>query len=129
MKISLFRLIRESKSAKFVAAFIAVNIITQLVFPTISFALTSGPAQEEFASFEPASTSDMVSLYTGDFNYNIPLLTIPGPNGGYPINIAYHSGGGMDEEASWVGLGWCLNVGAINRQMRGLPDDYNASAG
>ena len=125
MSRNIFKTIRESKSAKFFAAFIAINIITQIGFPTISFALTSGPGQEEFASFEPASTSDMVSLYTGDFNYNIPLLTIPGPNGGYPINMAYHSGVGMDEEASWVGLGWCLNVGAINRQTRGLPDDYN----
>jgi len=116
--------IRRSKYPKFVAAFIAVNIITQLCFPTLSFALTSGPGQEEFSSFEPASTSDMVDLYSGDFNYNIPLLSIPGPNGGYPINIAYHSGVSMEQEASWVGLGWSLNVGSVNRQLRGLPDDY-----
>jgi hypothetical protein len=31
----------------------------------------------------------------------------------------------MDEEASWVGLGWTLNPGAINRDMRGIPDDFN----
>jgi hypothetical protein len=52
-------------------------------------------------------------------------MSVPGPNGGYPINIAYHSGVGMDQEASWVGLGWNINVGAINRQMRGLPDDFS----
>ncbi|MHB1279178.1 MAG: hypothetical protein ACYC1Q_12375, partial [Bacteroidia bacterium] len=31
----------------------------------------------------------------------------------------------MDQEASWVGLGWNLNPGVINRNMRGLPDDFN----
>jgi hypothetical protein len=87
-------------------------------------ALTTGPGQEEFASFEPASTTDMVDLYTGDYNYNIPLLSVPGPNGGYPINMAYHSGIGMEQEASWVGLGWNLNVGSISRGLRGLPDDF-----
>ncbi|MEO0458404.1 MAG: hypothetical protein AAF152_17735, partial [Cyanobacteria bacterium P01_A01_bin.114] len=30
----------------------------------------------------------------------------------------------MDQEASWVGLGWNLNVGQIARQVRGLPDDF-----
>lgn len=89
------------------------------------YALTSGPAQEEYASFEPVGTTDMVNLYTGDFTYNIPLLSVPGPNGGYPINLAYHSGIGMDQEASWVGLGWNVNVGAINRNLRGLPDDFD----
>lgn len=125
MKYSALRVIRQSKTARFFAAFIAINLITQLCFPTVSWALTSGPAQEEFSSFEPASTSDMVDIYSGDFTYNIPLLTVPGPNGGYPINLSYHSGATMDQEASWVGLGWSLNVGSINRQIRGLPDDYN----
>jgi hypothetical protein len=31
----------------------------------------------------------------------------------------------LDQEASWVGLGWTLQPGAINRQMRGLPDEFN----
>jgi len=30
----------------------------------------------------------------------------------------------MDDEASWVGLGWSLNPGTINRELRGLPDDF-----
>jgi len=30
----------------------------------------------------------------------------------------------MDQEASWVGLGWNLAVGQINRNVRGLPDDF-----
>lgn len=101
-----------------------LNLVFEIISPSMAYALTSGPAQEEFASFEPASTTDMVDMYSGDYNYNIPVLSVPGPNGGYPINIAYHSGIGMEQEASWVGLGWNLNVGAINRQLRGLPDDF-----
>ena len=78
MSRNILKTIRESKTAKFITAFIVINILTQLGFPTLSFALTSGPAQPEFASFEPASTSDMVSLYSGDFNYNIPPFNRPG---------------------------------------------------
>ena len=95
------------------------------VFPFQTYAITSGPSQEEFATFTPAQTTEMVNLYSGDFNYNIPLMTVPGPNGGYPLNLFYNSGTNINETGTWVGYGWNLNVGAINRQMRGLPDDFS----
>ncbi|WP_254085431.1 hypothetical protein [Dawidia cretensis] len=87
--------------------------------------MTSGPSQPEFSSFEPVATTNMVDEFTGDFTYNLPLLEVPGPQGsGYPVSLSYHSGVGPEEEASWVGYGWTLNPGAINRSVRGLPDDY-----
>lgn len=93
----------------------------QLVFPLYANALTSGPSQPEVQSFEPVGTTEMVNMFTGDFTYNIPLLDVEG----YPVNIAYHGGVSIEEEASWVGLGWNINPGEINRSMRGLPDDFN----
>src|SRR5688572_18305461 len=121
MKPTILEQIRNKKAARVMAAFLNLTILTEIAAPMHALALTSGPGQEEYASFEPIGTTDMVDLYSGDFTYNLPLLSVPGPNGGYPINLAYHSGVGMDQEASWVGLGWNINVGAINRQLRGLP--------
>src|SRR5690554_8157061 len=72
------------------------------------------------ATFTHVGTTEMVDPFTGDFTYNIPLMDIEG----YPINIAYNSGVTMEQEASWVGLGWSLNVGTVNRLVRGLPDDF-----
>src|ERR1044072_5795417 len=80
-----------------------------------------GPTQPESQSFTSVNSNNMVDLFTGDFSYNISLLDV----GGYPVNIAYHSGITMDEEASWVGLGWNINPGSITRNMRGVPDDFN----
>src|SRR6202007_1627014 len=93
--------------------------------PTAALALTSGPSQPEVQSFEPIEANNMVNVFSGDFTYNIALMTVPGPNGGYPINLSYHGGITMEEEASWVGLGWNINPGVINRNMRGLPDDFD----
>lgn len=103
------------------SVFLAILIFIEVSYPTQVFALTGGPSQPEVQSFEPISTSDMVDVFSGDFNYNIPLLDIDG----YPINIAYNSGISTDQEASWVGLGWNINPGVINRNMRGLPDDFS----
>lgn len=105
------------------AAFFLCLLTTELVAPTVSYALTSGPDQPEMKGFTPIGSTDMVDLFSGDFNYNIPLLDV----GGYPINLSYQSGAGMDDEASWVGLGWSLGPGALNRQLRGIPDDFNGS--
>lgn len=120
--------IRKKKVFRFVAAFLAVNMLAQIASPTVAWALTSPSSQPEVQSFEPAGTSDMVDLFSGDFNYNIPLFDLPGPDGSYPFNLAYHSGIGMDQEASWVGLGWNINPGAINRDKRGLPDDFSGES-
>lgn len=107
--------------------FLALVFVFETIYPTAAFALTSGASQPETGSFEPVGTTQLVDPFTGDFNYNIPLLTVPGPNGGYPVNLSYHAGIGPETEASWVGLGWNLNAGAINRNMRGLPDDFFGS--
>lgn len=122
--INIFQFIRRAWIIRPVSLAMIIVLFIPFLYTTPSYALTSGPTQEEFNSFEPATTSDLVDIYSGDFTYNIPLISIPGPNGGYPINLAYHSGVGMEQEASWVGLGWTLNVGALNRQLRGLPDDF-----
>ena len=101
-----------------------VALLIQLFYPTTTFALTGGPSQIEYENFEPAGATEMVNLATGDFVYNIPLLDVDG----YPINISYHGGVGMEQESGWVGLGWSLNPGAISRGLRGLPDDFNGGA-
>lgn len=118
--ISFFR-----RYAKPVASVAVVLLLLEIIAPGTAFALTSGPTQPEVQSFQPAGVSDMVDLFSGDFSYNIPLFELPGPNGGYPFNLSYQGGITMDQEASWVGLGWNLQPGSITRQMRGLPDEFN----
>ena len=115
---------QNSRLFKSTTIFTVISFLVTIFYPTQSYALTGGGGQQEFGTFSQAGDSEMVDLYSGDFKYNIPLLSVPGPNGSYPLNLSYHSGISMEEEASWTGLGWNVNVGAINRQLRGLPDDF-----
>lgn len=108
------------KNIKLKAWILLLVFSYELLAPLKLMALTSGPAQPEMAAFTPAGVTEMVDPFTGDFTYNIPLMDVEG----YPVNIAYNSGIGMEQEASWVGLGWNLNVGTVNRSVRGLPDDF-----
>jgi hypothetical protein len=103
------------------------SILSQLIIPS-AYALTSGPTAPEASSFEPVDTTDMVNLLNGNLAYNLPLLEIPGPEGGYPLSLSNHAGIQPNEDASWVGLGWTLNPGAINRNVNGFPDDWMASS-
>jgi hypothetical protein len=121
IKFNKRKLIKLKQQAhKQSALLLAILIFLQVSYPTQVMALSGGPSQPEVQSFEPIGTSDMVDMFSGDFNYNLPLLDVEG----YPINIAYHAGINTDQEASWVGLGWNINPGVINRNMRGLPDDF-----
>jgi hypothetical protein len=112
---------RSSFFGKCMSILMLYVFLIDLIIPlNVAYGLTGGPAQPEFNAFTPIGTSDMVDLSSGDFTYNIPLMDV----GGFPINLAYSSGVNMDQEASWVGLGWDLSIGQINRQMRGIPDDF-----
>jgi hypothetical protein len=112
-------LYKSSKKSK-IAKFMLVVFLFQLVSPLKTFALTGGPTQPEFQAFTPVGATDMVDLFTGDFSYNIPLMDVDG----YPINLSYHNVSNADQESSWVGLGWNVNLGEIDHTVRGLPDDF-----
>jgi hypothetical protein len=104
----------------------SILLVTETVLPTVALALTSGPSSPDFSGFTPVSASEMVNTFTGDFNYNLPVIEIPGPHGsGYALSLSYGSGVSVEQEASWVGFGWNLNPGSITRNLRGLPDDMN----
>jgi hypothetical protein len=116
-------MIRNRVLLKGIATFFILETIVSTIAPTISWALTSGPTAPEATSFEPVDTTDVVNLVTGDFVYSVPLLQVPGPSGGYPVSLSYHGGISPDDEASWAGLGWNINMGSINRTVNGYADD------
>ena len=91
------------------------------ISPASSSPDIGGPGQPEMQSFSSVNAANMVDLFSGNFSYNIPLLDV----GGYPVSLGYTAGVTMDQEASWVGLGWNINPGTISRNLRGLPDDFN----
>lgn len=66
-----------------------------------------------------------VSLYTGQPSISIPLYTINLDGLEIPISISYNTGGiKTDEEATFLGLGWSLNIGGeISRTNHGAPDE------
>ncbi|MHA4808143.1 hypothetical protein ACX0G9_08545 [Flavitalea flava] len=82
-----------------------------------------GPGSPEAGSFKAVGSDNLVNLFTGDFSYSIPLLDV----GGYPVNLFYNGGISMEQEASWVGLGWNINPGSVSRNMRGVPDDFDGT--
>ncbi|MGE0562545.1 MAG: hypothetical protein AB7O47_12070 [Flavobacteriales bacterium] len=83
-------------------------------------------AQDNNGQSPAMQLANHVNPFTGDFNYSIPLVGISGPNGeSFPLNLNYAGGIKVDQQASWVGLGWDLNIGEINRQVNGVPDDFH----
>lgn len=65
-----------------------------------------------------------VSLYTGVPGISIPIYTVAHKDLKLPVSLNYHSSGiRVQDEASWVGLGWSLDAGGvITRVVNGLDD-------
>ncbi|MCD6067050.1 MAG: hypothetical protein K0S33_1876 [Bacteroidetes bacterium] len=70
-----------------------------------------------------------VSLYTGIPGISLPIYTISAGELSVPISLSYHAKGvRVEDQASWVGLGWSLNAGGVvTRSVIGLPDDVQGS--
>lgn len=70
-----------------------------------------------------------VNSITGRPNISIPVYTLS--IGTLKVPISLTNGGSaikVNELATWVGLGWSLNVGGtISRTVRGLPDETQSS--
>lgn len=66
-----------------------------------------------------------VSYYTGVPQISISLCEVKMKGLDIPIVLNYHAGGiRVDQEATWVGLGWDLDFGGqITRQVRGMSDE------
>lgn len=117
--------LRKSRFLKNLSLCLAFNMLLQVVAPIRVYALADAE-QVDFAGFEPVGATDMVNLFNGDFNYSLPVLSIPGPDGGgYAMSLSYHSGVRPEDDASWVGYGWSLNPGILSRNKVGYADDFN----
>jgi hypothetical protein len=120
------RFLRKKVIQRTLCAFSIILALNGIIFPNVSYAITTGPHQPEFTSYEEASATDMVNLLTGDFNFNMPILSVPiGTDAEFTLPLSYHAGISPDQEASWIGLGWNANVGSITRGINGFPDDAN----
>lgn len=66
-----------------------------------------------------------VNLSKGSTDISIPLHTLKAGDFSLPISLSYNPKGiKVDQEASWVGLGWDLNAGAsIILDVRDTPDE------
>jgi len=103
-------------------------VLSNALSPTLTYAITLGPTQPEYTSYEEPGAADMVNMVTGDFTFSLPMLEIPGPEGGFSLPLTYNGGIGLDQEASWTGLGWTMNAGAITRSINQFPDDANGES-
>lgn len=66
-----------------------------------------------------------VSYYTGTPNTSIPLYEIDVDGFKLPISLNYHASGiRVDQEATWVGLGWSLDVGSRISRTANCTDDF-----
>ena len=81
------------------------------------------PPSPEAAAFEKYGNI-AVSAYTGTPDISIPITTVSSKEVSAAFSLSYHASGiRVDEEASWVGLGWVLNGGGvISRNIVGKDD-------
>ena len=72
-----------------------------------------------------------VDYSTGLPQINLPLTSISDRDIKVDVSLSYYASGiKVDQEASWVGLGWSLNAGGmITCQLRGAPDAMDAKTG
>jgi RHS repeat-associated protein len=96
-------------------------------------------AEDWQAARLPDLSAFQVSQFSGAASYSYPLWVPPGPGGLQPNLVLSYSSQSVDSasvqtQASWVGMGWSLEVGAIERDMHGtmdttVDDTFNLSVG
>lgn len=122
------RMRRNQRAQRALSIFFLIIFLQSVIPPYYAYALTTGPHQVEYTSYDEPGATDMVNLVTGDFSFSLPILEVPGPEGNFSLPLTYNAGIGLDQEASWVGLGWSINAGAITRAINAFPDDSDGQS-
>jgi len=96
--------------------------------------LTGEPIKFNITDYPPGPEASALGRFdevpankaTGVANISIPLFDIHEGGIHIPISLSYHAGGiKVQDEPSWVGLGWALSTGGIiSRTVRGRPDEF-----
>ncbi|MER6335214.1 hypothetical protein ABT298_39210 [Streptomyces sp. NPDC001034] len=97
------------------------------------YALSTGSSSDQGdyrASTLSATGSWAVSTGSGAFTYNLPIqLPAPAMGSAPSLALSYNSQSvdgrtsATNNQASWVGMGWDLNVGYIERRYRNCSED------
>jgi RHS repeat-associated protein len=91
---------------------------------TDHFSLFDFNVQDWEAARLPSVEGFQVSTFTGAATYSFPIQVPPGPGGLQPsLSLSYNSqvvdSANSRTQASWVGMGWSLDTGYIQRNMKG----------
>ncbi|MFJ8795675.1 RHS repeat-associated core domain-containing protein [Streptomyces sp. NPDC102462] len=103
------------------------------------YALVSGSSSDagdyRATAVKPSGKWD-VALSSGAFTYSVPIEVPQPPMGMAPeLSLSYNSQSvdgrtsASNNQASWVGMGWDLNVGAIERRYINCADDGHKTFG
>lgn len=67
-----------------------------------------------------------IDTYNGTTQFGIPIYDLTEGDLNLPLSISYYSNGlKVEEEASWIGLGWTLNAGGIIHHIPRGEDNLN----
>lgn len=120
--------------------FLLCNLLGSLFF-TVSgqtasdmedYALNHNPGDYRIATPNAAAfnkyVNNPINLYSGTAQFDVPLYTLKDGEITLPITLTYATTGiKVNEEASWVGLGWNLSAGGyITRRVVGKVDCFSS---
>ncbi|KUO22338.1 hypothetical protein AQJ91_05050 [Streptomyces dysideae] len=109
-----------------------------LAAEAVTYALTSGSSSDK-GDYRATPTNQSgkwnVSLGSGAFTYSVPIEVPKPPVGTAPeVALTYNSQSidgrtsASNNQASWVGMGWDLNVGHIERKYKNCIEDGHGPA-
>jgi hypothetical protein len=99
----------------------------RIIIPLVTLLLFAGSAPAWVTDVDPSSASfplvgrGSASGYTGEFNWSETVMTVPGRNG-LDVNLVltYSGNIGVDQESSWVGVGYGDGLSLAEGEVVGL---------